>query len=426
MRASRLYAGIFFVLLFTLPFTAHAITADDRVALQSQLDQLENEIKQNQAGLGVLQSQRQSLERDVAILDSKIKDAQLAIRARDLTIKQLKSGIAEKERGISTLDDKVEAGEASIAQMLRETRVIDDLSLVEIALSGSLQALMQEVDDFGTIQRALGDSFTKMAVARSDLAARKSALEEQEIEEQDLRQIQVLQQNSLKSIEKQKQDLVKAAKGQESIYQQVIANKQLSAAQIKATLFGLRDGSAIPFGTAYQYAKEASIKTGVRPAVILAILREETNLGANIGTGNWRLDMHPTRDQPVFQQLMTELGLSPDSMPVSKKPSYGWGGAMGPGQFIPSTWVLYKNRIGSATGNVPPNPYDARDAIFATALLMGDNGADVGTKAAERKAALKYFAGGNWNKSAYAFYGNDVMEFAADFQSDIDILEGRS
>ncbi|MBI5470356.1 lytic murein transglycosylase [Candidatus Kaiserbacteria bacterium] len=426
MLASRLFAGIFVVVLFALPLAAYAITADDRALLQGQLDQLEVEIKQNQAGLGVLQSQRASLERDVAILDSKIKDAQLAIKARDLTIRQLKSGIAEKESGISTLDSKVAAGEASIAQMIRETRQIDDLSLVEIALSGNLQDLMQEVDDFGTIQRALGDSFTKMAAARSDLSARKSALEEQEIEEQDLRQIQVLQRQSLQSIEKEKQDIVKAAKGQESIYEQIIVSKQQTAAQIKTTLFGLRDGAAIPFGTAYQYAKEASQKTGVRPAVILAILREETNLGENIGTGNWRLDMHPTRDQPIFKQLMSELGLDPDRMPVSKKPSYGWGGAMGPGQFIPSTWVLYKNRIGSATGNVPPNPYDARDAIFATALLMADNGGGGQTYATERKAALKYFAGANWSKSAYAFYGNDVMEFAADFQSDIDILEGRS
>ena len=60
---------------------------------------------------------------------------------------------------------------------------------------------------------------------------------------------------------------------------------------------------------------------------------------------------------------------------------------------------------------------------MATALLMSDNGADKKTRAAERLAALRYFAG--WNnaeKSAYAFYGDAVMEFADFFQKQIDIL----
>ena len=97
---------------------------------------------------------------------------------------------------------------------------------------------------------------------------------------------------------------------------------------------------------------------------------------------------------------------------------------MGPGQFIPSTWVLYKERVANITGNTPPNPWDARTAIFATALLMMDNGADDQTRTAERRAALKYLAGGNWSKPAYACYGDDVMALADKIQKEIDVLEG--
>ena len=96
---------------------------------------------------------------------------------------------------------------------------------------------------------------------------------------------------------------------------------------------------------------------------------------------------------------------------------------MGPAQFIPSTWVQYKDRIAKLVGQNPPNPWDGRTAIFATALLMADNGADTHTHDAERLAALRYLAGWtNAKKSAYAFYGDDVMSFADDFQKDIDIL----
>lgn len=415
------------IFLNSVGFVAHADTASDkRAALQQQLDAIEAEIKQNQTQLASQQQQRASFERDVSVLDSKIKAAQLAIKQRDLVIQQIRTGIADKERAIGVLDGKVADGQDSLAQILRHTREIDDTSLVEVALGGSLSDVFEEVDRFESVQEALGDSFTQMATARSDLSARKSALQDQQQEEQDLRQLQVLQQQSLKTTQKQKQDLVNAAKGQEAIYQQVIANKQQSAAQIKAALFALNGSNqSTSFGQMYEYAKEASKLTGVRPALILGILSEESNLGENVGTGNWLVDMHPTRDRPVFQQICAELGIDPGTQPVSKKPWYGWGGAMGPAQFIPSTWVLYKDRIAKATGEVPPNPWSPRTAAFATAILMMDNGADRGGYTNERLAALRYLAGWkNATKSAYAFYGDDVMELAAKFQSQIDILGG--
>ena len=423
----RIRAGLFFVefsISAIVPTAAYADAySDQRVALQAQLDQVNAEIKQNQTQLASQQQQRTSLERDVAILDSKIQAAQLEIKARDIRIRQLKDSVNDKERGISALDDKVIAGHASIAQMIRRTHTIDDLSLVEIALGNSLSHLMQEIDDFGSVQRALNKSFSDLAVVRSDLAARKLALEDQQQEEQDLLQLQVLQQQSLKETEKEKQDLVRTAKGNESLYQKVISGKQKTAAQIQAALFSLRDTKSVSFGDMYVYAKEAGAKTGVRPALILGILAEESNLGQNVGSGNWRVDMNPTRDQPIFQQITAELGLNPETQPVSKKPWYGWGGAMGPAQFIPSTWKMYADRIAAVAGQQPPNPWDPRTATFATALYMMDNGGDQQGPAAERLAALRYLAGRkNASKPAYAFYGNDVMDLAAKFQSQIDIL----
>jgi peptidoglycan hydrolase CwlO-like protein len=419
---------IFVAALLVFPAFVGADEASDaaqKAALQAQLDAINVQIKQNSAGLSQLQTQRTSLERDVAILDAKIKDAQLAIKARDLAIRQLKASIAEKESGIRNLDSKVADGHESIAQMLRETRQIDDLSLVQIALAGNLSDLMQEIDDFQSVQRALDIAFKKMGEARDDLSARKLALEDQQQEQQDLLQIQVLQQNTLKSTEKEKQNLVKAAKGQESVYQKLIAGQKQTAAQIQAALFSLRDTKSVSFGDIYAYAREAGARTGVRPALILGILAEESNLGKNVGSGSWKVDMHPTRDAPLFKKICEALGINPDTQPVSKKPWYGWGGAMGPAQFIPSTWVLYADRIGEIIGQNPPNPWDPRTAAYATALLMADNGATAKTPQAERLAALRYLAGWkNATKPAYAFYGDDVMSLTAKFQSQIDVLGG--
>ena len=419
-----LFAG---TLLLQVPFFTVAETVEERRArLEQELAIIEQDIAQKRGVLSEKQKERTSLERDIAILDDQIAIAQQQIRHRDITLSKIRDDIGDKQVAIAELDKKVGRSAASLAQILRRTREIDDTSLTELVLSGSLTDFFGDVDDFERVERALDLSFDEMATLRVDLSARKVALEGKQSEEEQLRRLQVLERQAIEKKEKEKQQILTVTKGEEKTYQTLIADRERQAAQIRSALFGLRDSTAISFGVAYQYAKEASAVTGVRPAVILGILREESNLGENVGTGNWKVDMHPTRDQPVFAELMRELGLNPDSMPVSKKPSYGWGGAMGPAQFIPSTWVLYKDRIARISGENPPNPWTARTAIFASALLMADNGADAGTRAAERLAALRYFAGwANARKAAYAFYGDDVMSFADQYQKDIDILEGR-
>jgi len=418
---------ITFVVAPLLPVFSNAETTQERrVRLERELAIIEQDIVQKRGVLSEKQKERTSLERDIAILDGQIGVAQQQIKHRNLTISKIRDDIGDKKTAIGEVDKKVVRSEQSLAQLLRRTHEIDDTSLAEIVLGGTLSDFFEDIDAFEVLQRDLDRSFDEMANLRADLSGRKEALEEKQGEEEQLRTIQVLEKQAIEKKEKEKHSILTVTKGQEKTYQQLIAERERQAAVIRSALFGLRDSKAIPFGSAYNYAKEAEAVTGVRAAVTLAILREESNLGENVGTGNWKADMHPTRDQPVFAQIMAELGLNPDSMPVSKKPGYGWGGAMGPAQFIPSTWILYKDRIAQAAGERPPNPWTARTAIFASAILMADNGADAGSREAERLAALRYFAGWtNAKKPAYAFYGDDVITFADQFQKDIDILEGK-
>ncbi len=261
-----------------------------------------------------------------------------------------------------------------------------------------------------------------------------------------------MEQQKIVKQQKERQSILNVTKGQEAVYQNILKAKQKSAAQIRSELFAFRDSAAIPFGTALDYANLASQKTGVRPALILGVLKQETDLGQNLGTGTYIRDMHPTRDVPVYLKITEVLGYDPSKMPVSKQPGYGWGGAMGPGQFIPSTWACYGGFINTTTGKcgkgrdgtykgpwaydeskdivrrhlgkaTVSDPWSPQDAIMATALLMKENGAAAGPPAAARRAARRYFGGGgNANKRAYAFYGDGVMENAEFFQNQITIL----
>ncbi len=401
-----------------------ADTSAQQAALQAQLDQLNQQIAANQAKLTQEQQARATLENQEAILTSQIQEAQLEIKQRNLTIQQLQDQISQAQAGISNVNSEVSAGEQSLAQIIRETNEINETPLAIQILQGSLLNAFEDINDFSTLQQGLGNSFTQLANQKSDLTSREQTLEQENQQESDLLQAQQAQESSLQDTEQQKENLIAQTKGQESIYQQIIANQQQNAAQIKQALFSLRDtNTSTSFGDIYNYAKDANATTGVSPAFIMGILSEESDLGKNTGNCSYTTAMNPT-NIPTYLTIMSQLGLDPSSEKVSCKPSYGWGGAMGPAQFIPSTWILYQSRIASASGQNPPNPWDPRTAAFATALYMEDLGAGAGTASAERVAALKYFAGSNYRNPSFAFYGNDVMCLTQKMQQQIDVING--
>lgn len=407
-----------------VPVLSHAETLEERrIRLQAELQQVEIDITQKKGVLSEKQKERTTLERDISILNGKIDIAKSQIKQRDVVIRQLEDDIIDKVQAIRSVDRRVSESRQSLGQLLRRVNEIDETSFVSIALSDSVSAVFEDVDMYEKLQVGLRESFDELSQLRSDLAVRKETLEGKQSEQEEMRKLQLIEKQAIERREKEKKTILTVTKGEERNYQKLIADKEKQAAAIRAALFDLRDSGAVSFEKILSYAKEASKITGVRPALILGILKEETNLGKNVGTGNWKVDMKNPRDTEPFKVITAELGLDPDTVKVSRKPSYGWGGAMGPAQFIPSTWVLYKKRIGEITGQNPPNPWDARTATFATALLMKDNGANKATRSAERLAALRYLAGwGNASKPAYAFYGDDVMEFADEFQKQIDIL----
>ena len=88
----------------------------------------------------------------------------------------------------------------------------------------------------------------------------------------------------------------------------------------------LCETSAIPFGRALKYARQASDQTGIDPAFILAILQQESNLGKNVGTCNrpqdpelkgWQNTMKPSRDTEPYKRITIQLGVDPDTQPLS-------------------------------------------------------------------------------------------------------------
>lgn len=404
-----------------------SLVTDRRAQLEAELAGIEKEIDGYRNIIQDKQNQAQSLERDISLLDAQIKKAQLEIKARNIAILNLQGAIGEKNKTISTLDTKIEREKDSLSELLRELYQIDQSSMVEMLLGyNNLSEFFVQSDSFETIQESLQKSFEEIRKSKAEAESERDDLEDRKAQEQQLKTIQELEKKSIEDKEKEKKKILDLTRGQEKAYKKVLDERAKNAAAIRSQLFLLNGSKAIPFEKALQYALQVEKGTGIRPAFLLGIMAEESNLGANVGTGNWNTDLSHQRcakQRDAFRDITSRLGLNPDAMPVSKKAWYGYcGGAMGPAQFIPTTWLLYESAVSKITRHNPPNPWDPLDAFVASGLLLRDNGAGARTYTAEFNAALKYLAGSNWKNPSYRFYGDDVMGLAAKYQEQIDII----
>jgi peptidoglycan hydrolase CwlO-like protein len=452
MRKSGLYIGLFLFgialgvwgaspLLSIPTASAQELSAEQRAKLQAEYDQLQQEIAQWQKVLDDTRSKKNTLQGDVTVLDAQIKKAQAEISQRNKTITVLGSEINKKTQTIQTLEQKLSAGRESLAKLMRQKNEVEQRPLGILALSSeSLSSFFDEAQAVDTINRELQELFDELRGVKQQTEKEKQELDNKKNAELDARYEVQVKQNEIKEDQNEKKQLLDITKKDEQSYSKVLAERQQRAEAIRSALFELRDAQGITFESALEYANQAEKSTGVRAALILAILRQESNLGANVGkcylvdpaTGAGKgmnsgtalkNVMHPTRDVPPFIDLVEKLGDNPYSTVVSCPQSVGYGGAMGPAQFIASTWKLYEKRLQSALGVTATDPWSPRHAVMAMGMFLKDLRADRGTYSAEVEAAGRYYAGGNW-KTLGANYSKSVLKFAEQYQKDIDFLNG--
>jgi len=436
-------------LVLVAPQAAYALTDEDKARLRTEYDQLQQEIVQWQKVLDDTRAKKNSIQGDVTALNAQIAKATAEIKQRNNTIATLASEINEKTQQIGKLEDRIEQGRESLAKLLRQKHESETQSLVVMALSSdNLSAFFADVNDIDAINRDLQTWFNDIRSAKDETQKAKETLDQKKSQEQDAQHEVQVKKTQVTKTQQEKKTLLTATQQEEKSYAQVLAERQKRAEAIRTALFDLRDSSGISFATALDYASFASQKTGVRASLILAILSQESDLGKNIGsclvtnidTGDgagkntgtpYEKVMKAPRDTAPFLQVTSALNLTwattPVSCPLSKTytSSRGYGGAMGPSQFIPSTWQLFVPQLKAALNVQTPNPWDPKDAVMATAIYMSQLGAAGGGYSAERNAACKYYSGRSCDSKTPSNtpYGNAVVQKADAFQANIDFLK---
>ncbi len=414
-------------------------TPDQRAYCQNQINDLEAQLKVLSDQLAAQKANSGTLQGDINILTTQINAKKAEIKAKQLKVAQLSASISEKKSTILSLSEKIQNQKESLAQLIRKTNEMDHQTVTNFLLaSQSLSEFYSDISRFDTLKAKVKASVDTINQIKGVTEQTKANLEKEQNKTIDEKQNLLSVQKSIEQDQSTQKTLLSISKSKESAYQKVIAQQQAKVAQIKAKLFQLAGGGqAIRFDIALQYAQTAANKTGIDPAYLLAIATQESNLGSNVGTcyltdtgtgagmsiKSGRVFpnvMKPSRDVPPFLAITGRLGLDPMKTVVSCPiaGAGGYGGAMGPAQFIASTWQLFADRLKSALG-YDANPWAPQDAFMASALYLTDLGAVGDTYTGQIRAACKYYGTGGSTCS----YGRSVMGLKTSIQSDIDYLK---
>lgn len=182
------------------------------------------------------------------------------------------------------------------------------------------------------------------------------------------------------------------------------------------------------YGEIKEAVKFATEKTGVREDFLMGMLSIESDFGRNTGKCTydevekgaesshrrgllslkaWNTFKHR---REIIKSVAGELGYDYKKIKVSCNPSKynGTGGALGIPQFMPDTWMEYKDELSNILGKKNPDPWSPRDGVLAMALKLSDvPGVTDHNRGSERNAAKLYLSGTtSWR---YDWYANQVV-----------------
>jgi len=426
-----IFAAIISLSLLFLP--ANAAIQDEIAERQKQIEEIQRQIEQYQTQIEGTRTKSRTLENEISKLNAQISSLTLEIRSLELSIRQTNSEISDTEGKIAIATDKLNAHRQALGQYIKIAHQNDQKTLTEIILKhSSLSNFFNELNNLQDTQDKLKATIVNIKDLRVDLEVHQENLEDKRLELQKMKTLEELEKKSLDQNKSQQNKLLKETKGQEAKFQELIKVSQKNIELIRGQITYLAQ-NGVTAEEAIKFGQLAAIRTGIRPAYLIAVLEIESSLGRNVGRCNregdppeksWSNIMH-TRDHEPFKAVTASLGLNINTTPVScpqyvNGRRYGWGGAMGPAQFIPSTWMAYKDEVAKLVGRSFANPWNIEDAFVAAAVKLARGGATAQTRATEVAASKAYYSGNSRCTTASCnSYANSIQRKATEIEANL-------
>jgi len=424
-------------LAFVWPFLGAKATVQDEIsARQQQIEQIQKQIDQYQQQIDANSQQAQTLASEIGDLNAQISKVTLEIKSLTLSITQTTAQITDTQGQIFEDQTEIDAHKKALGQYIQILDQVDQQSLTLILLRNpQLSDFFSNLKNIEDTQNNLRTTIVSIKNLQANLQQKESDLEDQKSQQMTLKSLQVSENTNLSQTKNQKNQLLVQTKGQEAKFQQLVKQSQQDIQNISNQITYLEQ-NGVTVEDAIKYGQLAALRVGIRPAFLIAELEQESALGANVGkctivdttSGSSRnivtgqvssKGINPTRDLPILVQIAQALGKDPLQTPISCWPGYGWGGAMGPAQFIPSTWMGYADKVAQILGEAIANPWNIQDAFMASAVKLANAGATAKTTA-EKAASKAYFSGNSkCSSSVCNSYANAVQTKAAIIEQNI-------
>ena len=417
------------ILGFSSIFSVQAATPEEIAQKNKEIEAIQREIEQYQQQINSIQPTKTTLQSEVAILTAKINKLNLEIKSLGISISKTNLEVQTTQEKIKEAEDKISKNQVILGQYLRILYQNDQETLTAILLKHDvLSDFFSDLNSVKTTQDELRITIDGIQTLKASLEGKSQELEDKQIDLERQKGLEEINKRSVDQNKAQKDKLLKDTKGQESKFQTLVKQSQSRIEKIKAEIYYLQQ-NGVSVDDAIKFGNLAAISTGIRPAFLLAELELESGLGRNVGKCNragdppsksYRVIMKPTRDIQPFLKITAELGMDPETTAVSCAQAGGWGGAMGPAQFIPSTWMGYKDEVARITGRSPANPWNIEDAFIAAAAKLSRGGANSKTKAGEISASKAYYCGNSKSTRADCVnYANNVQALASRIEQDL-------
>ena len=181
-----------------------------------------------------LEQELEACEREIAKWTATLNN----IKGKNIAIANLTKDIATKQSEISVLDTRITKGKKAIADILRKTNDINSYSLAEAMLSDkNLSEFFVDIDTYASAEQALANLFAELRKVRALTESEKTALNKKREAEAAARAALETSKKEVEIANAEKKTLLAVSQSREKTYEQVLADRQAKAAQIKAVLF---------------------------------------------------------------------------------------------------------------------------------------------------------------------------------------------
>ncbi|MDD5606691.1 MAG: lytic murein transglycosylase, partial [Candidatus Pacebacteria bacterium] len=357
------------LLLLLIPIFIFAQSRDaEKKALETELEELEELIRQYNIDITKTEAEKQSLQFRINSLVNQINQLDLQIKQGNLVIQKLGIQIEDTKTAIQNTILKIEDLNRNLVDILNQIYRQDQKTYAEILLAEkSLSSFFNNLVNLEILNTKNKEILKDIKSLKANLEGQKVSLDQERESVQKTVQVQAIQKQQSAVVKQEQETLLGMTEAQYQQYLREKAELEKKAEEIRSKIFelvGVSTTDAPTFGEAIELAEKIGQITGVRPAFLLAILQQESAIGRNVGqcylkdissgtsigikTGTeFKNGIHPTRDLPLFLNITKELGKDPLKTPISCAilGVPGYGGAMGPAQFIPSTWMVYRTRL---------------------------------------------------------------------------------